>query len=241
MLNKKNILVIIPARGGSKGLPNKNILKLCGKPLIAWSIEKAKRSKCVDRVIVSTDSIEIANIAKKYGAEVPFLRPAEFATDTASPTDAILHLIEELEKKGDRIDIVIELQPVCFIRESEDIDKCIQQLVNNANAESIISVTEISSTAHPDFAASLNEENFIVAPSGFADRFRRQNLSKKYAASGYLLASYASSLKKYKSFYNKATLGFVVSEKQKTFDINDIWDFVAVEAIIKYSKKYAKN
>jgi len=91
MLNKKTFLAIIPARGGSKGLPGKNIKVLCGKPLIAWSIEAGLKSKYIDEVMVTTDSQEIADVAQKYGANVPFLRPKELATDTATTFDVIKH------------------------------------------------------------------------------------------------------------------------------------------------------
>ena len=98
MINNKKVLAIIPARGGSKGLPGKNIKEMCGKPLIAWSIEEAKFCSDIDRIIVSTDDKEIAEVAKKYGAEVPFMRPAGLANDMASTIDVIFHTIEWLKK-----------------------------------------------------------------------------------------------------------------------------------------------
>src|ERR1700690_2556564 len=94
MIDGKSVLAIIPARGGSKGLPGKNVRELCGKPLIAWSIEKAQKSRHLDVVLVTTDSPEIADIARRYGAVVPFLRPADLATDRASTYDVLRHAVE---------------------------------------------------------------------------------------------------------------------------------------------------
>jgi len=232
VINELKVLAVIPARGGSKGLPRKNILNLCGKPLIAWSIEQARKSKYIDRVIVSTEDQEIANVAKKYGADVPFLRPIKLADDNASPTDAILDVLEKLEKISSFFDIVIELQPTCCIRTPEDIDMCLKKLIYNSKAKSIISVVPILSSAHPDFATKLDDDGFVRGPEGFGDRFRRQNISNRYASSGSMLATYVSNIQKYKSFYNDSTLGFILLDKEKTFDINDKWDFSAMEAVM---------
>lgn len=100
MFNDKKFIAVIPARSGSKGLPGKNIKELCGKPLIVYTIETALKSKVFDKVIVSTDSMEIAEIAKKAGAEIPFLRPKELATDTADSMDVLIHAIKFWKKRG---------------------------------------------------------------------------------------------------------------------------------------------
>ncbi|MBU2576881.1 MAG: class I SAM-dependent methyltransferase [Nanoarchaeota archaeon] len=237
-INNLKVLVVIPARGGSKGLPGKNIKEICGKPLVAWSIEQAKGSKYVDKVIVSTDDQEIADIAKKYGAEVPFLRPAELATDTSSVADAVLDVIKNLEEIKECYEIVVALEPTKCIRESLDIDNCLKQLVETLNAKSIVTLFPIDSPAHPDWAASVDENKFIEGRAG--DTFRRQNLSKKYLYSGFILASYVSSLKESKSFYN-SSVGYIINEKEKGMDINDAIDFVATEAVMKLFLKNKKK
>jgi len=122
MYKGKKILALIPARGGSKGLPGKNIKPLLGKPLIAWTIEQAKASKYVDRVVVSTDDDEIAEVAIRYGAEVPFLRPKELARDDSPTIDAILHALDFFSDKGERFDLLALLEPTSPLRDSEDID-----------------------------------------------------------------------------------------------------------------------
>ena len=230
MINGLGVLAVIPARGGSKGLPGKNIKELCGKPLIAWSIEQAKNTKYLDKIIVSTDNEQIANVAKKYGAEIPFLRPAELAKDTSSVTEAVLHAIETLEKNREYFDIVVSLEPTKCIREPSDIDKCLEQLINNPKAKSIVSLIPIESPAHPDWTASINNEGFIEGPDG--NLFRRQNLSKKYEYSGIILVSYINELKKKKTFYRDYALGFVINQKEKRVDINDKIDFVVAEKIM---------
>lgn len=128
MFNDKKFIAVIPARGGSKGLPGKNIKELCGKPLIVYTIETALKSKIFDKVIVSTDSLEIAEIAKKAGAEIPFLRPKELATDTADSMDVLIHAIKFLEEKGEKFDYIMKLQPTSPLRTEEDIRKSVKLL-----------------------------------------------------------------------------------------------------------------
>ncbi len=143
VINNKRVLAIIPARGGSKGIKDKNIYPLCGKPLIAYSIEAAKRSVFVDEVLVSTDSAIIADVAKKYGASVPFLRPTELASDTAKSIDAIVHAIETLRKEGKVFDILILLQPTSPLRITEDIDGSLSTFVRKSY-KSLVSISEVN-------------------------------------------------------------------------------------------------
>ncbi len=136
MSGKPHVVAIIPARGGSKGLPGKNVRPLAGKPLIAYSVEAAKRSKLVDRVIVTTDDAEIARVAKAHGAEAPFLRPPELAQDL-TPTEPVLqHAVEWLETDGYRVDIVLFLQPTDIFRKQAMIDGVIQALLDDPAVDS---------------------------------------------------------------------------------------------------------
>ena len=127
MYKNKRILALIPARGGSKGIKDKNIIELCGKPLIAYSIDAAKNSKYIDDILVSTDSEKIAEVAKKYGARVPFLRPYELATDTSTTLDVVLHAIDYVNKEEKKYDTLILLQPTAPLRKTEDIDSAIEK------------------------------------------------------------------------------------------------------------------
>ena len=144
MLKNKKILAIIPARGGSKGLPGKNIKKLAGKPLIAWTIDQAKKSKYIDKLIVSTDSKEIAEISKKYGAEIPFLRSKKLAQDNSSIYDVIFDAINWFKKNNIDFDLIILLEPTSPLRENNDIDNAVELFINNWDkANSLVSVSEI--------------------------------------------------------------------------------------------------
>jgi len=152
MVKNKNIIAIIPARGGSRGVPKKNIIDLGGYPLISYSIACAKLSKHISRVIVSTDSQEIADIAKKYGAEVPFMRPAEFATDTAVDIDVIKHAMGWLrENENFEPEYIVFLRPVTPLREPELIDKAIEYLHACPEATSLRSGWETREAPHKLF------------------------------------------------------------------------------------------
>ena len=136
-----NILAVIPARSGSKSVKDKNIRKINGKPMMAYSIEHAKKSKYINRVIVSTDSEVYAEIAREHGAEVPFLRPAEYATDTAIDYDIFKHCLTFLrEEEGYEADIVVQLRPTYPIRDSRDIDAMIEMLMEEKTADSVRSI-----------------------------------------------------------------------------------------------------
>jgi len=142
MYKDKVVLCVIPARSGSKGLPGKNIIKFVGKPLIAHSIEQARGSKYIDRVIVSTDSKRIADISERYGAEVPFIRPKRLAKDHVGTIDVLLHAADFLKRtEGYIFDIIILLHANAPLRSAEDVDSCIELLVKE-RAESVFSVTE---------------------------------------------------------------------------------------------------
>ncbi|MDP3793464.1 MAG: acylneuraminate cytidylyltransferase family protein, partial [Candidatus Uhrbacteria bacterium] len=141
-------MAIIQARGGSKSVPRKNIKPLAGKPLIAWTIEAAKQAKTVTRVIVSTDDQEIAEVAKEWGAEVPFLRPAEFATDQAKSIGLLEHALNWLmEHENYHPDIVVQLKPTNPLRRAEHIDDCVRRFLSAPGHDALITVT--LSPAHP--------------------------------------------------------------------------------------------
>ena len=138
-----NVLAVIPARAGSKSVPHKNIREIGGKPMLAHSIDHALASRYINRVIVSTDSEEYAAIAKEYGAEVPFLRPAEYATDTALDYDVFYHALTWLnDHEGYKPDIVVQLRPTYPIRNVEDIDNMIKMLIDHPEADSVRSMSK---------------------------------------------------------------------------------------------------
>lgn len=158
----KNILAVIPARSGSKSVPHKNIRNIAGKPMMAYSIEHAKQSKYINRIIVSTDSEEYAAIARDYGAQTPFLRPAEYATDTATDLQVFEHCLTFLkEKEGYQADLVVQLRPTYPIRRVEDIDSMIEMMLED---ESIDSVRSIAPAKEIPYKMWKMDENGALHP-----------------------------------------------------------------------------
>lgn len=236
MINGKSVIAIIPARGGSKGLPGKNIKKLCGKPLIAWTIESGLRSKYVDDVMVTTDSEEIAGVAREFGASVPFIRPAELASDTATSFDVIEHAISfyanNLHKK---FDYILLLEPTSPQRDEEDIDKAIEQLLSNPQALAIVGICKTESQ-NPAFLVRKTSDNIIV---GYENQdmkiLRRQDIGDVYFFEGSVYVSATDALLSRKTFYHEGTLGYEVP-KWKSLEIDDLDDFVMVEALMKHKE-----
>lgn len=231
MFQNKKILALIPARGGSKGLPGKNTKILAGLPLIAWTIRQAKASRFIDNVAVSTDNGEIAQIAKQHGAEIPFMRPAHLATDQAATMDVVLHAIQFFEDAGTPFDILVLLEPTSPLRETHDIDTAIEQLEANPDALSIVGIARVESH-HPDFLVRL-KDSFLrpYADPDFTVK-RRQDIETLYFYEGSLYISYPHALKKIKNFYHKKTIGYIMP-KWKSYEIDDLSDFTIVEALIK--------
>lgn len=234
---KPKVLALIPARGGSKGLPRKNIRLLAGKPLVAHSIEIAFKSKYVDKTVVSTEAQEIANIAKKFSAEV-IKRPKKLARDDSPTVDVVLHAINWLEKANEYFDLVVLLEPTSPLREVEDIDKPIEILLSNPKAKAIVSIAKLEAT-HPEFNVVLNEEGFIrkwVDGSANFQMLRRQELSDVYFFDGTVYVSYVDVLKQKRTFYHELTLGYVVP-RYKSLEVDELYDLIAAEAIIKFRKR----
>lgn len=233
MSKKNRVIAIITARGGSKGLPKKNIAILAGKPLMAWSIEQAKQSRYINRIIVSTDDTEIAGIAEKYGAEVPFIRPKELAEDTTPTIDVLMHALNWLEARNENYDLLVLLEPTSPLRDVEDIDKCVEKLTSNPKAESIVSVAKLEGT-HPDFNVVTNEEGFIrrggnTVRSGYK---RRQDVSDIYFLEGSVYASKIDALKQKRDFVHELTLAYAVP-RYKSHEVDELCDLICIEALMK--------
>jgi CMP-N,N'-diacetyllegionaminic acid synthase len=233
MINGKNVLAVIPARGGSKGLPGKNIKILCGKPLIAWPIQVAKDSAYIDKIIVSTDDLEIADVAISEGIQIPFLRPPELATDKSVAEDAIVHVIDILTMQGEEYDYCVKLEATSPLTESSDVDKALELLDSNrVKADSIVGVSEIIG-AHPDYTASINRDGMISPYFGkeFTKAVNRQEINKLYFYDGTLYISEIKALKNNKSFYHNRTMPYI-APKWKSLEVDDLTDFICIEAII---------
>ena len=223
MIKGKSVLAIIPARGGSKGLPGKNIKELCGKPLVAWSIEQAKACSSINRVVMSTDDDQIAEVAKKYGAEVPFMRPAELASDTASTIDVIFHALDWLEKYEDyQPAYILLLQPTSPLRTAEDIEGAIQTF-KDKSARAVVSVCETDH--HPWWSNRLpddgNMKNFL-RPDVLNKR--RQDLPVFYRLNGAIYVADTNYLREQNSFFGPNTIAYKMP-KERSIDIDSGIDF----------------
>lgn len=181
MYKNQRILALIPARGGSKGIPNKNIIDLCGKPLIAYSILAARNSQYIDDIIVSTDSESIRKVALEYGAAVPFLRPAHLASDTSKTIDCMLHAIEYLSNTGNNYDYVVLLQPTQPIRKPDFIDEAIQELADSKQ-NSLVSVCRV--TEHPILMRTITKEGTLKSLLPISSTVRRQDFPDVYKVNG---------------------------------------------------------
>ena len=221
------MISIIPARGGSKGLPGKNILPLCGKPMIAYTIEAAKQSKYIDHVIVSTDDQKIAEIALQYGAEVPFLRPDFLASDTAQAVDNYIYTIERLSKEWNTpIEEFVVLQPTSPLRIAEDIDGAIEMFMEK-KADSVISYTP---EAHP-----VRWHKYLDENNAFIDIFdttiaNRQDLKTSYYPNGAVYVFRFSMIKERK-YYTDKSYGFIMP-RVRSVDIDYKEDFDYVEFLM---------
>ncbi len=185
MALQPKVLALIPARGGSKGVPRKNILQIGGKPMIAWTIEAALASGVCDRVVVSTDDAEIAEVAKKYGAEVPFMRPEEFARDDTPDYPVFQHCMEWLqENEGTQPDIALWLRPTSPLRTADDIKKALELLLST-DADAVRSVCSVEQ--HPYWMKNMDDENRLTPLIAGHDENtypRRQLLDPVYLLSG---------------------------------------------------------
>ena len=228
-------LAIIPARGGSKRLPNKNILNLNGKPLIAWSIEAAKNSKKIDDIVVTSDSDKILDIAKKYNVK-SIKRPDFLASDTATTFDAIKHAIESLEEKSE---YVVLLQPTSPLRNEKHINEAIE-LLEAKNADAVISICEVEhsplwSNTLPE---NLNMSNFLRDE---AKNKRSQDLPKYYRLNGAIYICKTDRLLEEKTFFIKNNIFAYVMDRKSSVDIDDEIDFTLTEIILKDKKGNETN
>ncbi|MCY6483562.1 acylneuraminate cytidylyltransferase family protein [Clostridium aestuarii] len=229
MYKDKKILAIIPARGGSKGIPYKNIMDICGKPLIAYTIEAAKKSKYIDYTMVSTDDSKIKEVSLKHKASVPFLRPEQISNDSAKSIDVVIHGINFLSEKGECFDYVILLQPTSPLRNCNDIDNAIEVLMNSKE-DSLISVCEVDE--NPAIMRTIKDNRLEPIIEFTGDNLRRQELPKVYIFNGALYINKVRMLLEEKNFFNEKTLPYIM-KREKSVDIDSMLDAKLVELILK--------
>ena len=232
MYDNKRIVAIIPARGGSKGIPGKNLKDLAGKPLIAYTVQASLGCKYIDNTIVSTDSERIASISVGYGAKVPFLRPIELASDVSKTIDAIVYTLNELKKKNENYDVLVLLQPTSPLRDTEDIDNAIQAFFDN-NCENLVSVSPVRE--HPLLMRYVDGSGKLESILGRNSTCRRQDFDQYYRVNGAIYILAVSGLSNDTSF-NDAQVPFFMNENHSV-DIDTLLDFKIAELIMKNQVK----
>jgi CMP-N,N'-diacetyllegionaminic acid synthase len=226
---KQKIIALIPARGGSKGIPGKNIKFLAGKPLIAYTIEVAKKCRYLDKIFVSTDDEEIAKISRKYGAEI-IKRPNILAGDKSKFIDAIFYHLEKFKKENFIPEVLVVLQPTSPLRTTNDIKEAIELFLNN-ECESVVSVSEPEHSLQWSFQKKGKYLKPIFGWKYFKG-INRQDVEKTYLPNGAIFISRPKFLYLNKSFYSKKTLPYFMP-KDRSVDIDNMTDFLIAESAIK--------
>jgi len=217
-------LALIPARGGSKGIPRKNIRELAGKPLIAWTIQAALAAEGVERVVVSTEDEEIAEVARNWGAETPFLRPAELASDTAPGIAPVLHAIDHLPGH----DSLILLQPTSPLRSAVQIEGLLS-FAAEREASSVVSVCEVEE--HPSWMFRKDSDGMLAPYAGLEEATRRQDLPSLYSLNGAMYWVRTDWLRETRSLVGEGTLGFSMDAESST-DIDTMLDWRVAELLM---------
>jgi len=223
-------IVVIPARGGSKGIPGKNIKKLGGRPLIEYTINAAREVFSDDEIILSTDSLEIKNCAEKLGLKVPFIRPASLATDSAGTYKVLLHALEYVEGKGYFPEILILLQPTSPFRSSKHLTEAIEIYGENADIEMVVSVTETH--ANPYFLLFEEDEHGFLQHSKQGDFVRRQDCPKVWEYNGAIYIINVAALKKKQVSEFQKVIKYEM-DQMSSHDLDTPLDWLVANAILK--------
>ncbi|MFT5676459.1 MAG: CMP-N,N'-diacetyllegionaminic acid synthase [Paraglaciecola sp.] len=229
MYKQQRILALIPARGGSKGIPRKNIKFLGGKPLIQWTIDAANQSKYIDRLILSSDDAEIIRVAQSFNCETPFVRPAELALDTTSSMDVIVHALNHVEQCDEPpYSHLLLLQPTSPFRDAAHIDQIIEQCIDQS-AEMMISVNRLKK--HPSYMYYL-DNGHLTSFQPIKQQLRRQDMPVSYEHNGALYFAKISLLRETLS-YNYATAMPFEMSKSASLDLDEPEDWDYAEHLIK--------
>jgi CMP-N,N'-diacetyllegionaminic acid synthase len=225
MINGKSILAVIPARGGSKGVPRKNIREIAGKPLLAWTSEEARKSRYIDRLILSSEDDEIISIGKKWGCEVPFKRPPELATDEAPAELVVYHALENLPG----FDYVLLLQVTSPLRTVRDIDVSLE-LCESRQGKGCVSVTEAEKSPYWMFTVDDLDRIYPLMPSGYRTK-RRQELPLVYALNGAIFLAQTKHYLRERTFQTPDTVAYKMPP-ERSLDLDTEFDFIIMESIL---------
>lgn len=225
------VLAVITARAGSRGVPRKNICLVGGRPLIEWSIVAARHAESVGRVVVSTDSEEIAAIARRCGAEVPWLRPHEFARDETPGVDAVLHLVETLQRDdGYCPDFVMLLQPTSPLRTSADIDAAVS-LATSTGAGAVVSVSPVAQ--HPAWMKQVGPSGELLDQPSADVLAPRQQLPPMFILNGAIYLAVTTTLLARRSFYGEGTRAYVMPP-ERSLDVDTYWDLHLADLALRF-------
>lgn len=227
-------IAVITARGGSKGIPRKNIRMLAGKPMIAWTIEAALASGRLERVILSTDDEEIAETARRLGAEVPFMRPAVLSGDDAPSIAVMEHVLGWLERNDGLPDYMLLLQPTSPLRTAEDVNNAIA-LATNHNSDSVVGVTECS--PHPFLARTIREDRTLDEFFKTEHRvYRRQDFPPAYAINGAIYLNRPKSLRATRTLIPPGAHAYIMPP-ERSIDVDSLWQFDIADALLSRREK----
>jgi len=222
----QHILALIPARGGSKRLPGKNTLQLGDKPLIAWTISAAAQSQMMTDIIVSTDDQDIAEVSRTWGAQVPWLRPAALATDTAGSVDVALHALDWYESERGKVDGIMLLQPTSPFRQSHTIQSAVRAFAQH-HLTSLVSASPAS--AHPAWCFRVEGDQLVPVLGWEAMQSRSQDLVPAYTFNGAIYLSTPDSLRSHRSFVTPSTYPLVIHDPVESLDIDTPFDWSLAE------------
>ena len=233
MYNNKKILAVIPARGGSKGIPSKNIIEVGGKPLIQYTIDCAKHSRYIDRAVISTDSEEIKKVSIECGGDVPFMRPKELALDTSKTIDCIVHAVNTLKEMGETYDYVVIIQNTVPLRKAWHVDESIEKLIDS-NERSLVSITEVEQ--HPILMRTINEDGTVKNLLPMSSTMRRQDFPKFYKVDGAIAIQKIDEEFNLNTSINDGRLAYIMDSKYST-DIDSYIDIKVIEYYLEKEKE----
>ena len=220
---ENKVLGLVPARAGSKGIPNKNIRLLAGSPLLARAIQSGLASGVMDRIVLTTDSAEFAEVGKNAGAEVPFIRPPELARDETPMLPVIQHAANHLIATGWTPEIIVLLQPTAPFRSPQDIAKAVEWLLNNPKYESVVSVEQVPEHYAPHFVMRVENDRLLPFMADGLKITRRQDAPKAFTRSGQFYVMRTKTLLEKNSIYGDNCFPFVTSHEAVNLDTMDDW------------------
>jgi CMP-N-acetylneuraminic acid synthetase len=225
------VLGLVPARGGSKGVPRKNVRLLAGKPLLQWTAEAALAATRLDRVVLSTDDEEIADVGRRCGLDVPFLRPAELARDDTPTLPVVRHALSWVEERGSRYDAVCLLQPTSPFRSARDIDACIE-LLEESTADAVVTTLRVPSEYNPHWVYLRQGDGLLRLATGESQPIaRRQLLPPAFHRDGSIYVTRRSAIVDGDSLYGARVVGYEL-DASRSVNIDDLDDWRRAEAML---------